>query len=602
MKLRSSKQPNYDIDSILSKAKGTFLDQWEVVEYLGSGSFGDVYKIIKDTRLGVQVSALKIIRLSEDEADDLQKTLTAMTELSNEPNAVHIEDFAEITVENTFSSIWYVLVRMELLNPIASGGFSEPEVIKLALDMCRVLEVCHNRTPKILHCDIKPDNIMCTDKGVYKLSDFGQMRQLSKSHISNSGRHGSPAFMSPEMYMREGYDQTSDIYSLGITMYALLNDGLLPFYYGDYSDFATSVSRRFSGEGFPNLPDVSSELQRIISKMSYYDRRQRYQNVSEVAEDLKKHKDRMDAQPATLYRTKPRSNSKTYYSDYPTVEQGSVERDIMAVYNTAVHRNEQNRYPGREERRFSTAEGHKTIATKRDDSPYVVMDAEFNGICADLDEDNPYVYSYNVSMDNFFVMIEIVEDCALTQRSLTNLNYYDESARISCCKVKRRGIDYYAPKHLSIPAVLNVTKGTDKNKGKTRLRITKITTSDYLAKSKLTSLDISYGIEIIGSGAFSDCNRLELVNLPAGLVYIESDAFRNCASLENIVIPEGVRVIGNGAFSECRNLRTVTIPDSVTKFGRDTFRGCPRVTIRCRRYSAAEDFARSKNIQTTLIY
>ena len=117
------------------------------------------------------------------------------------------------------------------------------------------------------------------------------------------------------------------------------------------------------------------------------------------------------------------------------------------------------------------------------------------------------------------------------------------------------------------------------------------------APSDITTYDIPNGVAIIGTGAFSQCSRLEKISIPSSVNTIEGSAFRSCGSLKrivipnsvkriedntfkscealnSIVIPQGVDSIGSGVFSDCKSLRTIAIPDGVKDIDNKAFSGC----------------------------
>lgn len=267
----------------------SFINEWDAVRYLGRGNFGVVYEIEKINKsLGEQHSALKIIELDEKSIEKYKDEIAALNSIRNHPHGVSIEDFSELHLDEGDFVRRYVLIRMELLKPMPADGMSEEEVIQMALDVSDVLSDCHSQQRKILHCDIKPVNILMTENGRYKLSDFGEARFLEKSHGS-SGMRGTPLYMSPEMISFKGYDERSDLYSLGVTMYAMLNGGCVPFYSREMGESGerNAIYSRFAGEKFPKIKGVRPELLRIIRKLCEVDPNKRYQRASQLNRDLK---------------------------------------------------------------------------------------------------------------------------------------------------------------------------------------------------------------------------------------------------------------------------------------------------------------------------
>jgi len=276
-------------EGVTADGSSCFISEWEVVRYIDKGNFGVVYEIEKvNRRLGEQHSALKIIELDEKSIEKYKDEIAALSAIRNHPHGVSIEDFSELLLDEGDFIRRYVLIRMELLRPMPRTGMPEDDVIRMALDVSDVLTDCHSQQRKILHCDIKPQNILLTGKGQFKLSDFGEAKFLDRTR-GESGMRGTPLYMSPEMWHLKGYDERSDLYSLGVTMYAMLNGGCVPFYSHEMGEDGKSeaIRRRLSGEKFPRIKGVRPELLRIINKLCEIDPNKRYQRASQLNRDLK---------------------------------------------------------------------------------------------------------------------------------------------------------------------------------------------------------------------------------------------------------------------------------------------------------------------------
>jgi serine/threonine protein kinase len=105
-------------------------------------------------------------------------------------------------------------------------SLTESDVIKLALDLCNALELCHSKS--IMHRDIKEANIFVSNNNTYKLGDFGVSKDISNAtHLET--KVGTINYMPPEIFSGKKYTKNADIYSLGIVLYKLLNHGRIPF-------------------------------------------------------------------------------------------------------------------------------------------------------------------------------------------------------------------------------------------------------------------------------------------------------------------------------------------------------------------------------------
>lgn len=286
---------------------------WYFEEFLGKGSFGNVYKISKEELSYKYTSAVKIISIpTEDQYREAIANISAdrkamhayfsdvvknivnevnvLYKLRGNTNILNYEDHMVIEKENEFG--WEILVRMELADSLpeylSKSTFTREQVVRLGIDICSGLDACISEG--IIHRDIKEENIFVTGKGVFKLGDFGIAKELSKSGRAASSK-GTPLYMAPEVYKREKYDNTVDIYSLGMVMYKLLNNNRLPFMppYPEeikYVDNEEALIKRLSGEPIPLPQNAGDMVKGIILKACYYDPGMRYQIPKDMKRDL----------------------------------------------------------------------------------------------------------------------------------------------------------------------------------------------------------------------------------------------------------------------------------------------------------------------------
>lgn len=272
------------------KLSDTFFGSWTIDRRIGSGSYGSVYRLKKTEAGEIYYSAMKIIPVGGDASENILKELTneisLMSRLKGNSNIVSCEDH-EI-IKHGDGGGYDILIRMEYLEPILKyekrHGFTENDVIKLALDMCRALELCENNN--IIHRDIKPENIFISPNGDFKLGDFGIARTIEKS--AEMSLKGTFAYIAPEVYRGENYGFPADIYSLGIVLYRFMNGGLLPFVRdasaASASERENAVKRRLGGE---KLPDIGGgSIMKIILKACAYKPSDRYQTAREMKDDI----------------------------------------------------------------------------------------------------------------------------------------------------------------------------------------------------------------------------------------------------------------------------------------------------------------------------
>lgn len=265
--------------------QGSFIaTRYEIFEKIGTGGMSDVYRAT-DVVLGRQV-AVKVLK--EEFAQDESFVSKFRSEASNaakleHPNIVNIYDVG------SEDGLYYII--MEYVEGITlktyiekKGHLNYKEVISIAIQVARGVEAAHNN--KIIHRDIKPQNIIISKEGKVKVTDFGIARAVSRNTVSAEAI-GSVHYISPEQ-ARNGYiTEKSDIYSLGIVMYEMCT-GKVPF----EGDTAVSIAlKHLQGEMKSPRELVSTvpiSLEMIIKKATMKSPDKRYNSVLELLTDLKK--------------------------------------------------------------------------------------------------------------------------------------------------------------------------------------------------------------------------------------------------------------------------------------------------------------------------
>ena len=282
---------------------------WELVGPIGRGSFGTVYEIRMRRGKRTERAAMKVIPISADMLDDMygsqydentakklcedslrniEREYNLVHKLRGNPNIVRVDDMKVVGHRDGIGCDVYI--RMELLTPLQklqkTTTVTEKDVIALGTDICRALTVCEQHN--IIHRDIKPQNILVTENGAYKLGDFGTAKTFE--HTVSATMAGTETYMAPEVIRREKYGRDVDTYSLGLVMYRMLNNGQLPFLPAgkvpSSADRAKSLQRRISGERLPEPATGSPALKAVVMKACSYDRRNRYRSAVDMLDDL----------------------------------------------------------------------------------------------------------------------------------------------------------------------------------------------------------------------------------------------------------------------------------------------------------------------------
>ncbi len=264
---------------------GTVLSgRYRLEAKLGSGGMSTVY-LACDQTLDRQVAVKVMHREMSEQADQLERfrqEARAVAKLSH-PNVVAVIDAGE---DGGHPYIVFEYIEGETLKQRISrdGALGPQEAIAYAIEIARGLSVAHAR--KMVHRDIKPQNILIDAEGRAKLTDFGISRQLEQDGMTATGRVlGTTDYVAPEQAMGRPVDQRSDIYSLGVVLYEMLV-GQVPF----SADSQVGVAMKHVNEELPDVqrrrPEVSAAVALVVERSTAKDPGERYQHVGEMVDDL----------------------------------------------------------------------------------------------------------------------------------------------------------------------------------------------------------------------------------------------------------------------------------------------------------------------------
>ena len=262
----------------------TFAGRYQIIEELGHGGMGRVYKV-QDTDIKEKV-ALKLLRpeitLDKETVERFSNELKLARKISHR-NVCRMFDLGRAE-GTTFITMEFVPGE-DLKSFIhRSKQLNIGTALSIAKQVCAGLEEAHRLG--VIHRDLKPGNIMIDKDGDAKIMDFGIARSLSGRGITGAGvLIGTPEYMSPEQVEGKDVDQRSDIYSLGVILYEMVT-GRLPF----AGDTPLSVAHKHKYEA-PEDPkklnaQLPDDLARVILKCLAKDKDKRFQSAAELGTEL----------------------------------------------------------------------------------------------------------------------------------------------------------------------------------------------------------------------------------------------------------------------------------------------------------------------------
>jgi serine/threonine protein kinase len=262
---------------------GRTISHYRILEKLGEGGMGVVYKA-EDTKLNRFV-ALKFLppRVSDDEATQRFVNEAHAVSALDHPNICAIHEIDQ-TADGQMFIVMPCYEGASLEAMLRRGPLDIEKALRIASQTARGLAKAHERG--IVHRDVKPGNILVTADGLAKIVDFGLAKLVTQTRLTRLGTTlGTVKYMSPEQAQGQEVDERSDIWSLGAVLYEMAA-GRPPFrgeheqaiIYSILHDAPEAVERL--------LPTAPKGLDRIVSKALAKDPAQRYQRMSEMADDL----------------------------------------------------------------------------------------------------------------------------------------------------------------------------------------------------------------------------------------------------------------------------------------------------------------------------
>lgn len=277
-----------------------YIGSFKILNKIGEGGMALIYKALQPSLKRTVV--LKKLKDPNREIINRFKNEALLSASFHHENLVAIYDFL-YTKRSYYLIMEYV--DGEDLRTIIDYMAPLPSALAglLILEIVRGLEYTHARN--IIHRDIKPGNILVSYSGDVKLIDFGVAKDGVSSRLTVTGMIvGTPAYMAPEQANGEPLTASSDLFSIGILLYELLT-GVKPFYGENNTEILSKIVRNKYIPAERLNPEIPRVFRKIIRKAIHRDQKHRYQNATEMINDLEK---------AIALQT--RSNKKTVISRF----------------------------------------------------------------------------------------------------------------------------------------------------------------------------------------------------------------------------------------------------------------------------------------------
>ena len=274
-------------------------NRYRLIEQIGSGGMAVIYKA-QDMELGrlVTIKVLRPSLVSDPEfLMRFKREAQAAANLSH-PNIVIVYDVGQDGPKTHYIVMEYV-PGQDLKKLIrARGSFSVDEALAIIIEVCKGVGYAHRAG--LVHCDVKPQNILVTPDNRIKVTDFGIARALTGAAPQVEDMvWGSPHYFSPEQAAGETPTPASDVYSIGVVLFELLT-GRLPFTGSDYQELAMAHLKEQPPSILDLNPALPPELDKIIRKVMSKEPSARYRTADQLGRILEKYMEEGQQQTAAF--------------------------------------------------------------------------------------------------------------------------------------------------------------------------------------------------------------------------------------------------------------------------------------------------------------
>jgi len=286
----------------------TFGGRYQVIEEMGRGGMGKVYKVI-DTKLKEEL-ALKIIHPEIAAEGKIIERFGNELKMARKISHKNVCRMYHLEEDEGIHYLTMEFIRGESLRDMIGmmGQLSPGQALSIVKQVCEGLAEAHKLG--VVHRDLKPANIMIDREGNARIMDFGIARSLKSKGITRTGTMiGTPEYMSPEQVEGLETDQRSDLYSLGVILYEMVT-GRIPF----DGETPFSIALKHKSEKPQDPREINSQIPENISSMIMRclekDREKRYQTAGELLAGLAKIEEGIPTEERVIPKRKPTISRK----------------------------------------------------------------------------------------------------------------------------------------------------------------------------------------------------------------------------------------------------------------------------------------------------
>ena len=281
----------------------TFAGRYQVVEEMGRGGMGRVYKVI-DTKLKEEL-ALKLIHPEIAVDERIIKRFGNELKMARRISHKNVCRMYHLEEDEGIHYLTMEFIQGESLKDMIGmmGQLSPGQALSVIKQVCEGLAEAHKLG--VVHRDLKPSNIMIDRAGNARIMDFGIARSLKAKGITRTGTMiGTPEYMSPEQVEGLETDQRSDLYSLGVILYEMVT-GRIPF--DGETPFSIALKHKSEKPQDPREinPQIPENISRMIMRCLEKDREKRYQAAEEFLSELSKIEEGIPTEERVIPKKKP---------------------------------------------------------------------------------------------------------------------------------------------------------------------------------------------------------------------------------------------------------------------------------------------------------